>query len=563
MEKLDSIFEYYQGTKAYSLFLLNQFGDNQDGTCILKKKNYNAARVAFISIILLDIKEDILEDLGNSNFKSNIFNDELIKSVNLLATKDGDNYVINNYRFKDAPTLVAVLRNKLAHGNFTLDAEHSRVIIDIEGQKVILNIDKLALFVASALKNTYLQMKKDSYTKNILISNKIYANRKLPLSKEKLIELITTFNKISFTLENKVGGDIPKYILEEADASIYAYNKTGDIKYINHFNNSYEDYKLNSTREKIKYDKQSFDYIVDNVLKQTEKNNLSYDAQVEVSKPLLDKKFLKKEKIDERMGAFKNLILLDAAYKINSIDQNKIGKYISTYYTPDTYFSINNDSLASSALAMFQALFSYSNDDLYNDSLEYENNYNSGLDYSKLDLSKIKISYIEPDNKIISTLNEKKVAREKGILELQGSINKKMTNLNNVKAKGNITAIENIEKSLIESNENLSNLQNDLNNINQKISNITMYQLNNKLHLTNKAIITGIRNSIAHGHYKFVYSNDYSDVKIVFNDIYEGKITFSAEVNIIDFIELLYENDHVIIDFVENNIERTRQGKSI
>ena len=178
MEKLDSIFDYYQGTKAYSLFLLNQFGDNQDGTCILKKKNYNAARVAFISIILLDIKEDILEDLGNSNFKSNIFNDELIKSVNLLATKDGDNYVINNYIFKDAPTLVAVLRNKLAHGNFTLDAEHSRVIIDIEGQKVILNIDKLALFVASALKNTYLQMKKGNYTKNILISNKIYANRK-------------------------------------------------------------------------------------------------------------------------------------------------------------------------------------------------------------------------------------------------------------------------------------------------------------------------------------------------------------------------------------------------
>ena len=563
MEKLDSIFEYYQGTKAYSLFLLNQFGDNQDGTCILKKKNYNAARVAFISIILLDIKEDILEDLGNSNFKSNIFNDELIKSVNLLATKDGDNYVINNYIFKDAPTLVAVLRNKLAHGNFTLDAEHSRVIIDIEGQKVILNIDKLALFVASALKNTYLQMKKDNYTKSILISNKIYADRKLPLSKEKLIELITTFNKINFTLENKVGGDIPKYILEEADALIYAYNKTGDIKYINHFNNSYEDYKLNSTREKIKYDKQSFDYIADNVLKQTEKNNLSYDAQVEVLKPLLDKKFLKKEKIDERMGAFKNLILLDAAYKINSIDRDKIGKYISTYYTPDTYFSINNDSLASSALAMFQALFSYSNDDLYNDSLEYENNYNSGLDYSKLDLSKIKISYIEPDNKIISILNEKKVAREKGILELQGSINKKMTNLNNVKAKGNITAIENIEKSLIESNKNLSNLQNDLNNINQEISNITTYQLNNKLHLTNKAIITGIRNSIAHGHYKFVYSNDYSDVKIVFNDIYKGKITFSVEVNIIDFIELLYENDHVIIDFVKNNIERTRQGKSI
>ena len=57
MDKIDSMLDYYSGAKAYSLFLLNHFvGDEYDGSYILDKKNYNAARVALISNILLGIK---------------------------------------------------------------------------------------------------------------------------------------------------------------------------------------------------------------------------------------------------------------------------------------------------------------------------------------------------------------------------------------------------------------------------------------------------------------------------------------------------------------------------
>ena len=67
--------------------------------------------------------------------------------------------------------------------------------------------------------------------------------------------------------------------------------------------------------------------------------------------------------------------------------------------------------------------------------------------------------------------------------------------------------------------------------------------------------------------YKRIYEigSRYPDVSLTIvqqafsNALFDNR----KEVNIIDFIELLYENDHVIIDFVKNNIERTRQGKSI
>ena len=103
MDKLNSALSYYNGVKAYSFFLLNQFGDTSfDGSLILEKNNYNTAKVAFISSILLRAKEDIVEKLPNLEFGSLIYEDDLIKNVKLIATKDKDDYVIDNYKFSSA-----------------------------------------------------------------------------------------------------------------------------------------------------------------------------------------------------------------------------------------------------------------------------------------------------------------------------------------------------------------------------------------------------------------------------------------------------------------------------
>ena len=76
MDKIDSMLDYYSGAKAYSLFLLNQFvGDEYDGSYILDKKNYNAARVALISNILLGIKEEIVTKAPELKFETQIFAD--------------------------------------------------------------------------------------------------------------------------------------------------------------------------------------------------------------------------------------------------------------------------------------------------------------------------------------------------------------------------------------------------------------------------------------------------------------------------------------------------------
>ena len=72
------------------------------------------------------------------------------------------------------------------------------------------------------------------------------------------------------------------------------------------------------------------------------------------------------------------------------------------------------------------------------------------------------------------------------------------------------------------------------------------------LYLENESIITGIRNSIAHGNYEVVQCNNINDTYVVFNDIYEGELTFKGTIKILDFIDLIDNNAIFINEFLNN-----------
>ena len=57
----------------------------------------------------------------NKITKSKVFVKSLEDTVSYIATKVSNGYKIGNYIFPNAETLVAIVRNKLAHGNFKID----------------------------------------------------------------------------------------------------------------------------------------------------------------------------------------------------------------------------------------------------------------------------------------------------------------------------------------------------------------------------------------------------------------------------------------------------------
>ena len=88
-----------------------------------------------------------------------------------------------------------------------------------------------------------------------------------------------------------------------------------------------------------------------------------------------------------------------------------------------------------------------------------------------------------------------------------------------------------------------------LSSLEQRINEINLYCSNNQKYLKNLGVVNGIRNSIAHNNYHIEIDDD---IKLVFEDVYEGKLTFKCEVDIYEFIELLCSNSLIVKDYIDN-----------
>lgn len=547
--KKDNIMDYYLGNKAYNLFLQGIIYNNpiySEG--ILDKKNINATKIGCISNIFLAIKEDLVSK-DKEGYNSRILISELENNVSLIATKENYGYRINNYLFPDAPTLVSVLRNKLAHGLYTMDLEHNRIIFNIESNEVIINIDKLSTYVISCLKS-YTKVNNSSiYKRDFVINNKVDTTRTKPMkSINELNNFIKNSREIEIILTKKDNTLISNYIVWELENIINEYKITKNNKLLINFENKYKDeYDFKWNIKKLNDDKtKELSNFILNIIPQ----NITYKEEVMVIlKEYASKMNNNYNNFNVIMENLTNLVLLEEVKENNTINTNILFDKIKEKYD-NIYISYN--TLMSSSIAMFNSLFSYANDDVYKNDNKYTLLDNNGLDYSKLDLSLINVQIKTIDNTIINELNIRKTAKEKELNLIDTKINKELNNLNIVKSKSNTNAINNITNKLT----NLYNIKNTLtieyNNIINELNICNNYYNNNLLYLENESIITGIRNSIAHGNYEVVQCNNINDTYIVFNDIYEEKLTFKGTIKILDFIDLIDNNVNVINEYLNN-----------
>lgn len=547
--KKDNIMDYYLGNKAYNLFLLGIIYNNPIySEYILDKKNINATKIGCISNIFLAIKEDLVSK-DKEGYSSRILISELENNVSLIATRVDNGYMINNYLFPDAPTLVSVLRNKLAHGLYTMDLEHNRIIFNIESNEVIINIDKLSNYVVSCLKSYTRVNNSIIYKRDFAINDKVDNIRTKPMkSINELNNFIKNSREIEIILTKKDNTLINNYVVWELENVIDEYKITKNNKLLINFENKYKDeYDFKWDIKKVNDDKiKELAKFILNIIPK----NITYNEEVMVIlKEYASKMNNNYNRFNVIMENLTNLVLLDAIKENNTVNSNILFDKIKEKYN-NIYISYN--TLISSSIAMFNSLFSYANDDVYKNDNKYTLLNNNGLDYSKLDLSLINVQVKTIDNTIINELNIRKTAKEKELNLIDTKINKELNNLNIVKGKSNTNAINNITSKL----NNLYNEKNTLtivyNNIINELNICNNYYNNNLLYLENESIIIGIRNSIAHGNYEVVQCNNINDTYIVFNDIYEGELTFKGTIKILDFIDLIDNNAIVINEFLNN-----------
>lgn len=549
MDKIDSMLDYYSGAKAYSLFLLNQFvGDEYDGSYILDKKNYNAARVALISNILLGIKEEIVTKAPELKFETQIFADELAKSVSMIATKTDSGYVIDGYSFSDAATVVAMIRNKLAHGNFTLDLEHNRVILDFAGTGVKLNIDKLATFVIYSLKNYFRRVKMKVCEKSFVMNEKIEKNRTKPLKDSKEVKrVISNFKKVEVTLKSKDGVIISKDLANMLDEVIEAYKNTANLKVFTLFKDMVKDkYDFDWDVRYVKFD--DLDEFADSLFEVLK--GLEYTEAVNAIGDKVLKRVTEGKKFSEISASFNDFILLEAAYDLQSTDKGKISNYIANKY--GNFFVASNEELAAASISLFNTLFGYLHDDLLDNENAFTSGDNTGFDYSTLDFSAFNVSYLKPDNGPIDSHKETYMGASKRLVALQSKIQKNTESLNAVKLSGNTKAQAVLSANLNHDKSLEASMINDEASAKALYDDAVNYVSDNSLLVYNRGIINGIRNSIAHGKYTVIQSGSFDDVRILFEDIYEGETTFKADISIADFLDFIYSSEAKVVAFVKS-----------
>ena len=549
MNKIDSMLDYYSGAKAYSLFLLNQFaGDEYDGSYILDKKNYNAARVSLISNILLGIKEEIVTKAPELKFETQIFADELAKSVSMIATKADNGYVIDGYSFSDAATVVAMIRNKLAHGNFMFDLDHNRVILDFAGTSVKLNIDKLATFVIYSLKNYFRRVKMKVCEKSFVMNEKAEKNRTKPLKDSKEVKrVISNFKKVEVTLKSKDGVIISKDLADMLDEVIDAYKNTTNLKVFTLFKNMVKDkydFDWNVTRVKFGNLDEFSDSLFE-VLKDQE-----YTEAVNAIGDKVLKRVTEGKKFSEIGASFNDFILLEAAYDLQSTDKDKISNYIANKY--GNFFVASNEELAAVAVSLFNSLFGYLHDDLLDNENAFTSGDNTGFDYSTLDFSAFNVSYLKPDNGPIDSHKETYMGASKRLAAIQSKIQKNTESLNAVTLSGNTKAQAVLSANLNHDKSLEASMINDEASAKATYDDAVDYVTDNSLLVYNRGIINGIRNSIAHGKYTVIQSGSFDDVRILFEDIYEGETTFKADISIADFLNFIYSSEAKVVAFVKS-----------
>lgn len=558
--KLDFIKDYYSGNLHFLSFILGLTYDSlEKDEPILDKVFNNAARVGCLTGMLLAIKEDLIEKKENLNYDSKIFLEDLEVAVNIIANKTEKGYEMGGYIFNDAPTLFAEIRNKLAHGNFRLDLFHSRIILNKDGKDIILNIKKLCAFVLAATAKHAKRSNKDEYNRNFILTKKALAKRTEPITdKEELKRFLKTYYQISFKIKRKDGKQVEHNIMDEFEALTELYKITLNDNILFEFKkNIGENYDF--IWKIIKPNNKNLDDFAQTLLTILP-SDISYDNQIAaISYEMVSYLDPNYESYNPILAGAHCLMLLDVAYDYASSDKRFIVDEVARKYG-ETYFNYNEIAVAT--MNVFNALFSCSIDDLYKNSNEYTNIENDGLDYSELDLSDITPIKYTVNNPLKEELNVQKKAKENKLIETLESINQIGNNLAKVKEKGNAKAELAITNSInrLESIKVL--LEKEIEIISDKIKQIDKYEIANEKHLQNKAIIEGIRNSIAHGNYIVKRNRSIEETRIVFADIYNDEITFLCDIPLRMLVLMEMKNYSVIDDYVDEKGKEKKVTKN-
>lgn len=544
---VNTFFLLYGGIKAYTMFLSDCFmGNSKVSDFILKEDYFYMAKFSLAMCSLFVVKEELIEGSKN-NFICKTIDEGILNCVKEVATKTKDGFEIDGVIFKNPEEIVGLIRNKLAHGEFIIDLENKKISFKLENSMMFLEMDSVINMICESMDIYYLNSSNTEYKNDIVVPNKNDKTRTKPLkTKSEIKGFLRTFSKMSFSFKKQDGGSLKDEIAKTVDMIISAYEANFSLDLLVQSKNKFakQGYIFDWEKASLKEDliEEVTNYVYNNYPK-----DMPFEHQIRFMKKDLESRLNPQKHLVRSLQ--KNMVLLNIAYKNQTVNY---GSVLEEYDKVCSYDTIGIEELATTSFALFEAFFSYGNDKFLENSNEYTFLPSDGLDYSTLDLSPISVLYINKDNGLKNSIQIELASKKKRITAIDAKISKNEQSLAQVAKIGNLKAKAILQSNLKKSYHERDRIYEELKSLLIRLNEINLYENFNEGHLRNKAIINGIRNSISHGNYKIKNVENRIN-KIVFEDIYEGVLTFKCEVSITDFINMIYRNEEAIKEFLKKD----------
>lgn len=549
---IDCYKKYLTSTFVFSNYIINIEDLNEYAKSITEKEYIIGSKVSILTNILLSFKEEIVKkEVSNGmNSVSSIYDNALFQAASKIASPtDNKYYSLSSYKETPANILTRI-RNRLAHGQYLIDFKNNKILINIARKNDTADLVKIdiAKFTDYVIKNVYgylRNLKSNKIKRHIIRFTNKDINRFKPITtKSDAKNMLKKMVYEEFTL---IYSDIiDEEVLNEFNQVMSLYKESLDISLINNFESKINKLGYSIQRITKRVPENEISNLLENIGSFTYENpNLSYQDQVQnLGEYLLYYFNPDEEKIKQLVANLSNLQILDRIDKTGNYNINSLAK------TFDFQVKRDHELILSVLLAMFNSMFIYPMENIFINHNEFTNQENTGFTYELLDISLINNCSYTLDTNDINNLTEQKNSLLNDISKINDDIKKIENNLKKIPPE-KTDVINKIKTSLVSLSLERDNYEEKLSDVNKELKIKEDYFVNNQDYLKKKSIIKGIRNSISHGHIKTILNKTIKDTIIVFEDIYNGKLTFKLEISLNDFYKFLYSNFYIVVDYLK------------
>ena len=574
-DKILNAYEYFHASSAFSAYLIDDEFDRIDSSYLdqYDREVYVKLLVTHSALLLALFKEDIITKDDEKNITLNIYEKAFDILMSNLCLEDGNKYKIGDMSFDSKKEVFDLLRNKLLHGDYAIDLEGYKVVLNNKG--ITGTIDILDLVETCKSLCTSGECKLDGENTRIMTVCKrqtidhgpsIFNSSTLKkFMKDVYIITFTDKPMEGYKRDARYHNTLEMYydIIGEAQSYYDKYSIRNALEIMNriylpylrdaHIDISYE---VNAVTELEDYSKVKSFYL---------SNREFLDSLTDV-----EKRFYMQLSVNNLIS-FKHLdYIVIASALLNNI--NMLSAYVSDVpfseikYIHQASNTFVDDMSIAAVFAQFYACYHYELDEIYSNGVGTSLKdvaSNKYLDFSLLDLNGFNDSEMTIDNgfnDFANQLERMENLLEKARLKKDGAEIAYRKYMSNAKVKR-----EEVEQRLLNNIEMFINEYNELLELYEKAKEFMENRYD--AYVRNYNIISHIRNAFAHGNVKLMNHTNgdtLNDRVIVIEDNYEGACTYKLILTYKEFSKLFSNyNSEILYSFIWGKAKEAVRNKKL